>query len=381
MVGFYIVRDDDDTGNPDNDLGLPCFPYEVPLAIQDRIFKDDGSLFYPAFEDEPVFDDYVTGEGASAPTGGGPTALAEFFGDVIVVNGKAWPKMDVEPRHYRFRILNGCDSRFLILQFFAAGKAGYIKDVDDSLEPLEFTVIGNDMGRGPEKTMTKYLIGSGARADIVVSFKGYEGKRIIMTNSGPDEPYKGPDGDTAGRRRRRLQDDGGANADGDGDAGSANEIFQKTNRVMAFDVVVERNAGIKDRFYHYRYSSMTEESENPEVVDAQVDEEDIGGNDDDRGNDRQLFSTTRTRRLGLFEGKDQYGRLQPLLGTIDPATDLHGNPVLWPESEGHVKAGLAGKQMVGTAAWHEPITENPGLGDTEEWEIWNLSAGKSAEVF
>ena len=47
MAGFYILRDNDDTGRPDNPLGLPAFPYEAAFAIQDRMFKSNGELFYP----------------------------------------------------------------------------------------------------------------------------------------------------------------------------------------------------------------------------------------------------------------------------------------------------------------------------------------------
>ena len=122
MAGFYIIRDDFDTGLLGNPLDLPAFPYEAAFAIQDKMFKDSGELFYPAFPGDPFYDDFITGEGAELPTaqfpGGGPTGLAEFFGDHMVVNGKIWPKMDVEPRNYRLRLLNGCDSRFLAVQFF-----------------------------------------------------------------------------------------------------------------------------------------------------------------------------------------------------------------------------------------------------------------------
>ena len=86
------------------------------------MFKDNGELFYPAFPGDPFYADFITGEGAILPPGlfpdGGPTGLAEFFGDHMVVNGMIWPKMDVEPRNYRLRLLNGCDSRFLAVQFF-----------------------------------------------------------------------------------------------------------------------------------------------------------------------------------------------------------------------------------------------------------------------
>src|SRR5207247_217067 len=45
----------------------------------------------------------------------GVTWIGEYFGDVMLVNGKVWPFLDVEPRMYRFRILNGCNARILSL--------------------------------------------------------------------------------------------------------------------------------------------------------------------------------------------------------------------------------------------------------------------------
>ena len=91
MAGFYFVRDGMDTGKPDNSLGLPAFPYELAYAIQDRMFKANGELFYPSFPGDPFYKDFITDEGAELPPeifpGGGPTALAEFFGDHMVVNG------------------------------------------------------------------------------------------------------------------------------------------------------------------------------------------------------------------------------------------------------------------------------------------------------
>ena len=68
MAGFYIIRDDFDTGLPGNPLGLPAFPYEAAFAIQDRMFKDNGELFYPAFPGDPFYADFITDEGADLPT-------------------------------------------------------------------------------------------------------------------------------------------------------------------------------------------------------------------------------------------------------------------------------------------------------------------------
>lgn len=86
MAGFYIVRDDQDTGLLDNPLNLPAFPYELPLVVQDRMFKEDGQLFYPAFNGDPFYADFITDEGATVDDDD-PTALAEMFGDFMTVNG------------------------------------------------------------------------------------------------------------------------------------------------------------------------------------------------------------------------------------------------------------------------------------------------------
>jgi spore coat protein A len=95
LAGFYFIRDNIDTGLPGNPAGLPAWPYEKAYAIQDRMFRATGELFYPAFPGDRLYADFITEGGAILPTdifpGGGPTALAEFFGDHMVVNGVIWP--------------------------------------------------------------------------------------------------------------------------------------------------------------------------------------------------------------------------------------------------------------------------------------------------
>jgi spore coat protein A, manganese oxidase len=172
-------------------LGLPAGDYEKAYAIQDRFFKENGELFYPAYKGEPYYDDFITGENANWDSDvDGPTILAEFFGDFMVVNGKIWPKQDVEPRRYRFRLLNGCDSRFLVLSFMAvdAGETSI-----DSGVPVMYTIVGADQGlqHKPIRNMTSSIIETGSRLDIVIDFSGYEGKRIILGNSAGDTPFSG----------------------------------------------------------------------------------------------------------------------------------------------------------------------------------------------
>ena len=328
MAGFFIVHDDDDTGQPGNELGLPAFPYEAAFAIQDRMFRDTGELFYPAFPGDPFYDDFITGEGVVLPdppfVGGGPTALAEFFGDHIVVNGVIWPKMDVEPRNYRVRFLNGCDSRFLAIQFFEVP----ITQTDFSTEPiagpLPFTVIGSDQGLASAPTEVDTLVmETGSRYDLIIDFKHVDpGNRVIMRNLGGDSPFGGAFGDDL----------------------EPEDLFpdRQTDRIMAFDVVLPRD---------------------PAVLDASPVGIDFGPD---------VGTPTRLRKVALFEGKDEFGRLQPLLGTARPATDFQDNPIHWPTTPEYTSVGLIG-QMEGSIAWHSPTTENPALNSTEEWEIWNVT--------
>ena len=320
MAGFYIIRDDFDTGLPGNPLDLPAFPYEAAFAIQDRMFKANGELFYPAFPGDPFYDDFITGEGAVLPeppfSGGGPTALAEFFGDHMVVNGMIWPKMDVEPRNYRLRFLNGCDSRFLAVQFFEVPPGA--TDFTSAIQQLEFTVIGSDQGLASSPTtLATLLLETGSRYDLVFDFKTVTpGNRVIMKNIGGDEPFGG---DIPGP-----------------------QVFSATDRIMAFDVVLPLDAAVTD---------VTPTGINFGPV---------------------IPPPTRVRKLALFEGLDEFGRLQPLLGTAEPATDFAGNAINWPDESEYEEAGLVG-QMEGTIGWHSPTTENPALDSTEEWEIWNVT--------
>ena len=97
LAAAYILRDEFDTGTEPNPIGIPGGAYEIPLVIQDRQFNPDGTFLYPT-SDIP-----------------GATWIGEYFGDVMLVNGKVWPFLEVEPRMYRFRILNGCNARILNL--------------------------------------------------------------------------------------------------------------------------------------------------------------------------------------------------------------------------------------------------------------------------
>jgi len=328
LAGFYFIRGAEDTGMPDNPLGLPAWPYEKAYAIQDRMFRDTGELFYPAFPGDPFYDDFITGEGAVLPPaifpGGGPTALAEFFGDHMVVNGLIWPKENVEPRSYRLHLLNGTDSRFLVIRFRVAASLG-ATDLAGASEPLPFYVIGSDQGLAGAATMVDTLVVEpGSRYDIVFDFSQLDGYRVIMENLGGDAPFGGDFGDDLGE----------------------DDVFEnrQTDRIMAFDVVSPLNGVVPDAF-------------DPSAISH------FAG---------VTGAVTRTRKVALFEGTDEYGRLQPLLGTAEPAADYLGNPIDWPATPEYASRGLVGP-MNGAMAWHNPTTENPALGSTEIWEIYNAT--------
>jgi spore coat protein A len=304
LAGFYFVRDELDTGMPGNPLGLPAFPYELAYAIQDRMFTDKGALFYPAFPGDPFYDDFITGEGAILPPdlfpGGGPTALAEFFGDHMVVNGKIWPKENVEPRNYRMHLLNGCDSRFMVLQFVAVDPGVTNPNHPSASAPLDFYVIGSDQGLGTPAQTDTLVVEPGGRYDVVVNFTGLEEKRVIVKNIGGDEPFGG---DIPGP-----------------------QVFAETDRIMAFDVVVPLNTNVPDSF-------------NPGNLPG------YGG----------VANGATTRRVALFEGTDEFGRLQPLLGTV-------------------ADGDLSGTDVATAFTWFQDPTETPAFDSTEIWEIYNFTA-------
>lgn len=151
LAGFYLLRD-----ATENALNIPDGEYEVPLAIQDREINADGSLFYPA------------------------AWQGHFFGDTVLVNGKVWPYLVVDKGKYRFRILNGSNSRTYTLALSDASS---------------FEQIGTEGGllEAPV-TVSSVTLGPGERADVVMDFAGYAtDTELILENSAP-APFPGEPG-------------------------------------------------------------------------------------------------------------------------------------------------------------------------------------------
>ncbi|MGZ4315601.1 MAG: multicopper oxidase family protein [Gaiellaceae bacterium] len=314
-AGFYIVR-----GGPAGDdavidsrsgtravLPGPApaandpFPpsrtyYEIPIAIQDRSFNSDGSLFYPdsrVFFDGIVHDYIPEGEFS-------PIWNPEFFGNTIMVNGKTWPFQTVERRRYRFRFLDGCQSRFLILDF-------------GGIPGVEVWQIGNEGGflAAPVNLTADHgnrlLIALAERADVIVDFTNVPVGNYVLANVGPDEPFGG------------------------GVPGDDFEVADPgtTGQILQFRVVLALGVDDSTPPQFLRLPAIT-----------------------------ALPAATVTRQLALIEeagvgadeeGEEVEGPVEALLGTV--------------------AAGVWTKRK-----WMDPVTENPAVGATEVWEMYNTTA-------
>jgi spore coat protein A, manganese oxidase len=159
LAAAYIVRDEFDTGAEPNPIGIPGGAYEIPLVVQDRQFNADGTFLYPT---------------SAIP---GATWIGEYFGDVMLVNGKVWPFLEVEPRMYRLRILNGCNARILSLDIGGVG----------------FWQIGAEGGLWDRPVSVDELVLAPAeRADVLVDFSRFAGQSIVLKNHRPKKPVSNP---------------------------------------------------------------------------------------------------------------------------------------------------------------------------------------------
>jgi spore coat protein A len=175
LAAFYLLRDDRDTGQVDNPLHLPAGDYEIEIAIQDRQFDTNGQWLFP--------DGTPAGFNGPPPN---PTIHPfwnpEFFGDVIVVNGKSWPYLDVEPRRYRFRMLDGSNARFydLRLENLAAktlGPAFWMIGTDGGFLDMPAKLNDPTVNKPP-----RMLFAPGERYDVIIDFAGYEGQTLTLVN-------------------------------------------------------------------------------------------------------------------------------------------------------------------------------------------------------
>ncbi|KAL9119176.1 MAG: hypothetical protein Q9187_004272 [Circinaria calcarea] len=157
QAGFYILEDAAEQAR----LQLPTGAYDIPMMIADQQFRSNGQLVSPEFETD------------------------SFYGDVIIVNGQPWPYISVEPRKYKFRLLDASVSRSFSL---------YLVADNNPTKRLSFTVVGADAGYldHPVPT-TNLVIAMAERYEIVIDFAQFQGQTLTLKNeydfqTNPDHP-------------------------------------------------------------------------------------------------------------------------------------------------------------------------------------------------
>jgi spore coat protein A len=299
LAGLYVIRDANEA-KLIKDLLLPTGEQELPIVIQDKVFQADGNLAYTG--DSPVFNGWAVGtanvnvvsqlpgtwalvpptatydpnDPATIVTGDRPTHVPEMFGDVICVNGMAWPSAKVERRQYRLRLLNGSDSRVYTLSF----------------GNLTFMQIGTDLGLlNVPVPMNTITIFPGERKDIVIDFSQVPANtKLVVTNSAPFPYPNGP--------------------------GTSTYPGDPWATIMQFDVSKPLN--------------QTVNKKTQLKLGA-----DLRGNALGTPRLPLLLAAPRNaaavRKIMLGEGCDEYGRIMPLLGTVaDGTKTFHDAPDISP---------------------------------------------------
>jgi FtsP/CotA-like multicopper oxidase with cupredoxin domain len=284
-AGFYLLR-----GGPfDLPPGqLPSGRYEIPIVVQDRSFDaevgNEASLFYP--NSRRCFDDAT-----DVP----PIWNPEFFGNTMVVNGRTWPKLHVEPRRYRFRFLNGCNSRFVILKIVSRATQR------PGVSVLPFWRIGAESGFLPKAVAQESMVISPAeRADVIVDFTGCQGAQLFLINEGPDDPFPGED--------------------------------------VPFDFADPASTGQVMKFIVDVPLSASDTSLDPARLALPI--------------PPPLASPSVHRRVALLEEAGKVGPRAALLGTVE---------------------GQGSTATPDARFWSDPITENPEVGATEIWALYNFT--------
>lgn len=387
LAGFYIIRDANEqalqapvAGPPAASAVIPKYPYEVPIVIQDRVFDTNGQLLMP---DKPLQDftaklinvpcdsaagavaPYACGAnppgtllpnttecdpvtlatayscpavkfradparpGALVPDPAGtltaPTITPEFFGNVILVNGQAWPKLDVEPRVYRFRMLNGSDSRTYILRLMLKNIAtGAV-----TAPPAGFDLwqIGTEQGllNAPVRPMANdptvpappavppfpqtnaIVLTPGERVDMLIDFKKVTpGSTVLLQNIGPDRPYNGDYPPTS-----------------QGPLANRQAASAAVPEIMVFNVAIPLNPVVPDTLDPSLIGTASQRGLRPVPIVPLTDT--VG---------------VTPKKLYLAERSGAYGRPQMTINGID---------------------------------YMQAISELTKLNDTETWEFYNLT--------
>jgi FtsP/CotA-like multicopper oxidase with cupredoxin domain len=418
---------------------------EIPIVIQGRSFNADGSLFYP---DNRAFFEGLNVAGTDAAGGQFGTGTGELqidmdpatsdiapiwnpeaFFNTMVVNGVTWPKLEVAPAQYRFRLLNGTNARFLNLAlkitdaagnplvatktFYKTRPNGKIKARTVQLDELNFFQIGAEQSLKPSVTAIKtgfatdlsaasgsfirpngtvarkkrapsiqqaLLMGVAERADVIVDFRGLpDGTVITMTNTAPDAPFGGfpdipADPSTTGQVMQFVVNSAhlGLSPTDEMRDPVTNAVLNPTTAAsdvmnLVVDPLALENFTVNAVNPVPRELALIEEESALICVDVDV-----------AGNVYQL------------------GNHIPVAGACEGIlTDAAGNPVIDPNTGGYAsngivhatalpfapKAAVLGTVVGGAIGqvtlWSDPITTNVNAngtaGTAEQWNLWNFT--------
>ncbi len=157
LLGTFFIRD-----AAEDALNLPKGKHEVPLILYDRLLTRDAQLLYPVSPDP------------QSPW------VPEIFGNAILVNGKLFPCLDVEPRKYRFRVLNASNARTYHLSLVDNTA---VDNAANNHAAAPFHQIGTDQGLlAAPVPLANLEISPGERADLIVDFSELRGAHLILKN-------------------------------------------------------------------------------------------------------------------------------------------------------------------------------------------------------
>jgi spore coat protein A, manganese oxidase len=350
---------------------------EIPLVIQDRSFNSDGSLFYPG---NRAFFEGLLPEQLQilfAPYSDiAPIWNPETFFNVMVVNGVSWPKLDVAQASYRFRVLNGSNSRFMNLAMFV------VMPNDELGEEIPFYQIGADQGFLPQVVRIKtgeqialtsdqseplakpnpenqraLLIAPAERVDVIVDFSQLPNGTVVrMINTAPDSPFGGFPADPADPKTTGQVMQFVVTQALTGAVGSTDGITTQPSN-LKLNVEGKYGAPVVTRMV-----SLNEESSVNACVPVDANEEFVL---DDNGN---LVQTPCDA-----DGAGAFGPSAAKLGTVNGSGESAiGVPLQWTDETGVSQPVKVTKKSKATMTVN--VTEGPKLGDVEEWQIYNYTA-------
>jgi spore coat protein A, manganese oxidase len=335
LAAFYFIRDQFDTGLAGNPLGLPAGNQEIELMIQDRQFDTNGQLLFPDSNNNPSLVD-----GPPSNPKIHPFWIPEFFGDTMLVNGRTWPFLKVEPRRYRFRLVNACNARFVRMGLVdaksgAVGPPMYQIGMDGGLLDTPVKLLGQPepASDGTPTPSTRVFLAPSERADIIIDFAGLAGKSFTLTNDG-QVPFP---------------------------SGSELDPADPTRNVMQFQVTLPLSS--KDTTYNPASGKPLRGGSNQEPAIVRLANPATGAL-------AAGVTPSAKRQLVLFEMEDPFGNGGNAAGT--PVEDLINN-TKWSgkrDGGGNTPVPGSGSDQFGQGLF---ITELPKVGSTEVWEFLNVT--------